>query len=240
MNRKSRMIPSITTAQMVEVDRLMINKYGIDLIQMMENAGRSLAEQARRLMNSAAPNTKILVLCGMGNNGGGGMVAARHLHVWGSSVTVVLVGHKNYLKEVPQHQWNILQSLDMRVVENPASMPKDFMLIIDAMIGYSLQGDPRGTVKKWIYWTNTQGVPILALDTPSGLDTTTGIPGEPCIQASATLTLALPKQGLLTPQASRYVGDLYLADIGVPPELYRFMDLDVPGLFKNECILRIT
>ncbi|MGQ9850748.1 MAG: NAD(P)H-hydrate epimerase, partial [Aggregatilineaceae bacterium] len=79
-------IPAITTAQMAEVDRLMIEEYGILLIQMMENAGRNLAEQARRMLGGDLTDRRIVVLCGAGNNGGGGMVAARHLHNRGARV----------------------------------------------------------------------------------------------------------------------------------------------------------
>ena len=85
-------LPAITTAQMTEVDRLMIEEYGILLIQMMENAGRNLAEQARRMMGGDLTGRHILVLCGAGNNGGGGMVAARHLVNRGAHVQVKLVG----------------------------------------------------------------------------------------------------------------------------------------------------
>ena len=82
--------------------------------------------------------------------------------------------------------------------------------------------------------------PILSLDTPSGLDTTSGTPGSPCIRATATLTLALPKTGLLTPEARAFVGDLYLADISVPPELYRRLGLDIGPLFADDTLIRVS
>lgn len=84
------------------------------------------------------------------------------------------------------------------------------------------------------------GWPILALDTPSGLDTTSGSPGAPCIAATATLTLALPKAGLLTEATRPYVGDLFLADIGVPPELYGQLNLAVEPLFADDTIIRLN
>jgi NAD(P)H-hydrate epimerase len=113
-------------------------------------------------------------------------------------------------------------------------------LIIDALIGYGLSGDPRQPVAGWIDKANNSGNPILALDTPSGLDTTSGTPGNPCVRAAATLTLALPKSGLLTTQAAEYVGDLYLADISVPRELYQHIGVDVPNLFKSDSIIRVN
>lgn len=230
-------LPAITTAQMAEVDRLMIEEYGILLIQMMENAGRNLAEQARRMVGGDLTGRHILVLCGAGNNGGGGMVAARHLSNRGAYVQAKLVGDSAQLKDIPAHQWRILKTLGITDDVNPTLDAAD--LIIDAMIGYGLTGNPRGQVAEWIARVNTALCPVLALDTPSGLDTTTGIPGNPCIKAKATLTLALPKVGLLTPEAIPFVGELYLADISVPPSLYRRLDIRVPPLFAADTLLRI-
>jgi NAD(P)H-hydrate epimerase len=112
-------------------------------------------------------------------------------------------------------------------------------LVIDAMIGYGLTGDPRGHIADWIQHVNDAGRPVLALDAPSGLDTTTGFPGNPCIRATATMTLALPKTGLMTPEAYKYVGDLYLADISVPPQLYSKLGIEVPPIFIYDSIIKI-
>lgn len=233
-------IPSLTTAQMAEVDRLMIEEYGTRsvLIQMMENAGRNLAEQARRMLNGNLSGRKIAVLCGAGNNGGGGMVATRHLHNRGANVQVKFVGDPARLKDVPAHQWRILQAMELAKNDDPDLAQAD--LIIDALIGYGLSGDPRKATAEWIVQANVSGRPILALDTPSGLDATTGIPGSPCIRAKSTLTLALPKTGLLAPAAQPFVGDLYLADISVPPELYCRLGLEVGPLFAEDTIIRVN
>jgi NAD(P)H-hydrate epimerase len=110
-------------------------------------------------------------------------------------------------------------------------------LILDAMLGYGSRGDPRSPVKDWIIRANASGVPILSLDSPSGLDTTTGKPGQPCIRAKATMTLALPKTGLFAAEAGNYVGKIYLADIGVPPELYQRIGLEFEPLFSEGSIL---
>src|SRR5574341_1791069 len=231
-------LPALTAAQMAEVDRLMMEEYGILLIQMMENAGRSLAEMARRMLNGQLVGRKIAVLSGAGNNGGGGMVAARHLHNRGADVRVKFVGTPERLKDIPAHQWRILQTMGLANNDDPDLARAD--VILDAHVGYGLTGDPRGTMAEWIERANAAGCLILALDTPSGLDATTGIPGHPCIRAAATLTLALPKTGLLTPAARAFVGDLYLADISVPPELYRRLGLDVGPLFADDTIIRIN
>lgn len=231
-------IPALTTDQMIEVDRLMIEEYGITLLQMMENAGRNLAEQARRVLGDLN-GRRIVVMCGTGNNGGGGMVAARHLHNRGAQVQVKLVGDRDGLKEVPAHQYRILQVLGLCQNNNPDLAQAD--LIIDALIGYGLSGNLHDPIAPWIERANQSTRPILALDAPSGLDTSTGTAGVPCIVATVTLTLALPKWGLLTPAAQVVVGELYVADIGVPPELYAEPSLGIPvgAIFAADSIVRM-
>ena len=228
----------IATAEIIrELDRKTIQEVGIPGAVLMENAGRGLAELAQRLLGGQVEGRSIAVLCGAGNNGGGGLVAARHLHNWGAEVSVKLPFDPERLKDIPAHQWQILAGMSLTIISEPELEIAD--LIIDALIGYGLTGDPRQPVAGWIDRANSSGRPILALDAPSGLDTTSGVPGKPCIQAAATLTLALPKTGLMTPQAKPYVGDLYLADISVPPELYLHLGIEVPNLFATDRILKI-
>jgi len=100
-------------------------------------------------------------------------------------------------------------------------------------------GAPHGETAILIRWANEQDAPTLSLDTPSGLDTTSGQARPPTTRAAATLMLALPKTGLLTPQAAPYVGELYLADISVPPGLYAAMGISAPPLFVKTDIIRV-
>ena len=230
--------PAITTAQMRRVDQLMVEAYGISLLQMMENAGRNLADLARRLLSGSVADRHIVILCGAGNNGGGGMVAARHLHNWGARVQVQLAADPGRLKDVPAHQWRTVRVLGLDARVTPDLEQAD--LIVDALIGYGLTGDPRPDVAQWISRANAAGRTILALDTPSGLDVTTGNPGRPCMRARATMTLALPKTGLLAAKALPLVGQLYLADIGVPPELYQQMGLTVAAMFATEAVITVA
>ena len=167
-------VPFITTQQMIEVDRLMIEEYSILLIQMMENAGRNLAELSRRMLGGDVRSKRIAVLCGAGNNGGGGMVAARHLQNWGADIMLKILVPKEQLKNTPAHQFHILEEIGISEKETINLNKID--LVIDAMIGYGLTGDPRGTFADWIRHVNKASSPVLALDTPSGLNTTTGNP----------------------------------------------------------------
>ncbi len=217
----------------------MIEDYHIELIQMMENAGRALAELSRRWLDGIAQEKRVIVLCGTGNNGGGGMTAARRLHNWGVNVLVALTKSADELHGVPAHQLDILKRMNIPILESASLLSSTFDLILDAVIGYGLSGPPRDAAADLIRWANAQGAPILALDTPSSLDLTSGQVYDPAIRATATLTLALPKQGLLSPQAKPFVGELYLADIGVPPELYAKMGVVVPPLFVESDIIRL-
>ncbi len=227
---------------MREVDRLMIEEYGIELIQMMENAGRNLAAAGRDLFLAGNPvGRRVAVLCGTGGNGGGGLVAARRLINWGAEVTLWLTKEPDEYAGVPGHQLGILQKLDadIRVADGVPALEAD--LILDAIIGYNLSGPPRGSAANLIKAANAADAPVLALDAPSGVDTTTGQVHEPAIRAAATLTLALPKAGLQTDNARPHVGDLYLADIGVPPGLYAgpSLGLDVGPIFATREIIRV-
>ena len=163
------------------------------------------------------------------------MVAARHLHNRGADVHVIRLAGE--LKTVPAKQWDILENMGLR--NEPYFDLAEADIILDALIGYGLNGDPRPDVAVWIEKANAAGRPILALDTPSGLDTTSGTAGRPTVRADATMTLALPKVGLMSASARPYVGSLYLADISVPPELYRKIGLEVRNFFEQDTIIKL-
>ena len=143
---------------------------------------------------------------------------------------------------VPAHQLDILQRMGIPVADAPA-LPagEPPHLIVDGIIGYSLQGAPRGAAGAMVRWANATPAPVLALDVPSGIDTTTGQVHDPAVTATATMTLALPKIGLLAPAVAPQVGELYLADISVPPALYARppLNLQVGPLFATGEIIRL-
>lgn len=235
----------ITVAQMVRIDQLMTEEYGIGLLQMMENAGRSLGELVRRLLSGNARGRKIVILVGKGNNGGGGMVAARHLANAGADVRLALSAPPSELGSVPEHQYNILAK--MRLEGTGRATPPDDLadllmnadMVIDALVGYSLHGAPREPVASFIRAANKSTAPLVALDVPSGLDGDTGVAHRPCIEALVTLTLAWPKAGLLLPAARPYVGDLYLTDISVPAAAYWAVGAEPGPLFSGGPIVKV-
>ena len=237
-------VPRLTTVQMIEVDRLMMEDYHIELIQMMENAGRCLAILAvRRFLKKKLKHKRVVVLAGTGGNGGGAMVCARRLYNWGAKVSVYLTDEDKKMTPIPLHQLNILRRMGVEIKKGDElkdTEPAD--LIIDGVIGYSVKGDPYGLPKLMIEWANKQAGPVLSLDTPSGLDLTTGLVHQPTVRAAATLTLALPKHGLFDLKAVEFRGELYLGDISVPTELYLEPGLNIKlskKLFAQSDVIKI-
>ena len=209
----------------------------------MPYAGRHLAQVARsRFLEGDPKSRRVLVVAGSGGNGGGGLACARRLHNWGAQVSVWLSSEPSRMADVPRHQLAILERMGVpfHVATSDTTLPPAD-LIIDALIGYSLQGSPKGGTAQLIRAANEHQAPVLSLDLPSGVEATAGTVYTPTIRAAATLTLALPKQGLRAPQAKPFVGELYLGDIGVPPELYSspHLGIRVGPLFATDDILRL-
>jgi NAD(P)H-hydrate epimerase len=221
-------VPAVTTSQMRELDRIAMQETGPNLFQMMENAGRNLAEMALERLGRDWQKVRVVVLAGTGGNGGGGITAARHLANRGTRVELCLAV-PDKLSEVTAWQQKIFQSTSGKEVEFRNLDASPVHLILDALIGYSLQSAPQGMFAELIRWANGTRASIISLDVPSGLDSTTGAtPGE-CIQPTWTMTLALPKLGL----ARANVGELVLADIGIPEETYRRTGVSYISPFGN-------
>ena len=216
-----------------------MTRYGIDLLIMMENSGRSLALVAKHMLRNRVEGKRIGCLIGKGNNGGGGLVAARHLHNWGATVKCILALPAEKMKEAPARQLRILENIGVEVELWKGTVDlEEYDLLVDALIGYNLKGDPEPPLSDIISASNVSRTPILALDLPSGLDATTGQPYNPCIVATSTLTLMLPKRGLIARNARRFVGRLYLADISAPLSLYQKLGAKKP-LFRGNSIIRL-
>jgi NAD(P)H-hydrate epimerase len=145
------------------------------------------------------------------------------------------------MSPVPRLQLDILSKLDHVSVLEAGTYPTLADAVLDGLIGYSLSGSPKGIAADLIHWANGQPAPILSLDVPSGFDATRGIIRNPAIQATATLTIALPKICQSSPDLAAHMGDLYCIDIGVPPSLYARLDppLIIPPMFGASDIIRV-
>ncbi|MEL7344208.1 MAG: NAD(P)H-hydrate epimerase [Pseudomonadota bacterium] len=226
-------VPEVTVAQMVEIDRLMVDDVGISLIQMMENAGRGLATLARARLGGIVAGCRVQVLAGSGGNGGGAIAAARRLVTWGATVELGLTREP---QGVPGAQLEILRRIADVVMIEPGDVG-GADLILDGLIGYSLDGAPRGRALAFIEAANASATGGVALDVPSGLGG-----GGAVMKADTTLALALPKAGSKDPANGDQVGALFVGDISVPPALYGRLSppVDVPSdLFEEFDIARV-
>ena len=234
---------AITADQMRLVDELAVNKYNILLEEMMELAGYHLTELAYTIMEKSLKNKTIVVLAGKGNNGGGGLVAARHLHNRGADVRIILSTGTG-LKTAVEDRLKTLKELKLPILhhkreDDSCKLLREAHLIIDALIGYGLKSDPKYPASQLIDHVNDSGSIVLSLDVPTGIDSTKGNIYNKCIRADHTMTLALPKQGLLKENAKSHIGSLYLADIGIPGALYKELGLDIENIFQHGSIIKL-
>ncbi len=225
-------VPAVTAAQMREIDRIAIQETGPNLFQMMENAGRNLAEFSIERLGDSWREESIVVVAGPGGNGGGGLCAARHLANRGGTVAVVLIS-PDRLREVTAWQNKVFRETSGTLAAITALPSLRPSLILDAILGYSLSDAPRGNAREAIEWANSTAAIVLSLDLPSGLHATEGTAPGVVMRAEATVTLALPKTGLHSPET----GELFLADIGIPAGAYARAGIDVPVLFDHRSIL---
>ncbi len=232
---EGELVPSVTTEQMREVDRIAVEEFGLGILQMMENAGRTLAEHALEMLGRT--HGEIAILAGAGGNGGGGLCCARHLHNRGVPVAVVLDREGTTLTGAARNQLQILQAAGIQSA--PPNQAGELLsrarFVVDALLGYGLAATPRGRTADLIDLCNRHTARVLSLDVPSGLDATTGEAPGPVIHPERTVTLALPKTGL-----HRVPGELYLADIGIPPEVFRRLGLSFRSPFAHRAWVRLV
>jgi len=206
----------LTSRQVAEVDRLAQERFGISVDWLMEAAGWQVA---RFCTGWTA------VVCGVGNNAGDGLAAARHLHRWGRLASVSCVD-ADKLKGAAARERDALASLGIEIFSELQLDGAES--VVDAVFGTGLSRKPEGTFAAWIEAVNDSGLPVIAIDVPSGLDADTGDAYSPCVRANTTVTLGLAKPGLLKGDGPAMAGHVWLADIGVPLEAYAAVGIDVP------------
>jgi len=229
------LVPGVTEDQMREVDRIAVEDFGLGILQMMENAGRSLALNVIDMLGSSTG--EVTVLAGSGGNGGGGICCVRHLSNHGFKVHLVLDRDPQQLGGSTRYQFNILHEAGLRPEEpnNAGKLIQRAQVVVDALIGYSLKGSPKGRTAELISLCNENATNVLSLDLPSGMNATTGETPGVVVYPTRTLTLALPKIGL-----HQVDGDLYLADIGIPPEVYQSLGISFEPFFNGRYWIRLN
>jgi ADP-dependent NAD(P)H-hydrate dehydratase / NAD(P)H-hydrate epimerase len=209
---------------------------GVPGQRLMEHAGAAVAAAAKALAEATGRAGKgaVLILCGPGNNGGDGFVAARYLAQHGSDVAVVLVASTSR-PSTPDaaRNWDRLVNAS-RVTRIHAGVPRDLAvlrqdsdkasIVIDALLGTGVQGALREPIRaavEIIRQARVAGVPVLAVDTPTALDLTSGDPSEPVVTADLTVTFHRPKTGLMSRRGAAFAGKVLVAPIGIPLEADR-------------------
>ena len=209
------MPPTLTRDQVRRVDELAVSRYHIRSLILMENAGRNATAIIDRVYG---PNGRAFIVCGPGNNGGDGLVIARHLHSVGWTVRVHLAADGDRLAPDTRTNFEIVSAMGMETDATLDSAADE--IVVDALLGTGFAGTVRQDAAALIERINA--VPkraAVAVDVPSGLDCDTGLPGGVAVRADLTITFVAAKPGLLQPLAANWVGKLEVADIGAPPEL---------------------
>jgi NAD(P)H-hydrate epimerase len=208
-------------------------RLGTPALALMEQAGAAVAAAARAMLRTfeRPAGAPLLVLAGSGNNGGDALVAARHLASAGLRCVVVLVGSAEQpASDEARRNWRRLEGLASverihgATAHDVALLTSGIQrvgLVIDGLLGTGVRGalrEPVSSAVELCRRARRQGVPVLAIDTPTALDLSSGTPSEPVVTADVTVTFHRPKEGLLTRTGRRFAGRVLVAPIGIPAE----------------------
>ncbi|HEX7320543.1 MAG TPA: NAD(P)H-hydrate dehydratase [bacterium] len=231
----------LTTKEMQKIDGWAKKALGIAGAVLMENAGRGCTEVLKEYFRLRG--LKVLIVCGQGNNGGDGLVMARHLTNAGSRVEVLLLGKGREFKGEALINYRTAKAASISIREISSvrvarRLCNDFKpdCIVDAIFGTGFRGAPKGIFLDVIELINTCGGFVFSVDIPSGIDGNTGGCEKACVHADATATMCLPKRGNFLYPGRGFAGDLHVVDIGIP---YSMIDPGYPRVAGHEDIFKI-
>ena len=218
----------LTAEDVREIDRRCAQEFGIPTLLLMESAGRAVATAAADM---AASDLAVAVVCGTGNNGGDGFVAARYLLNRGLPVQLFLVGRLDKMRADSAAAVNLAilrrmdvvthHILDASEAPNLTAQLQRAVVIVDALLGIGLSTPMRPLQRAVVDAINAAKRPVVAVDIPSGLHADNGAPLPIAVKAHTTVTFVAPKKGLLTEKGRSFVGKIVVADIGVPRSLLK-------------------
>ena len=221
-------LPALTSSQVKELDRLASERFGVEIDWLMEAAGWQIARFCDR---------PTAVVCGVGNNGGDGLAAARHLFRWGrltgvSCLDQARLGTEARLELEALHRCGVRISDELHL--------DGAEIVVDSLLGTGLNRPPAGRFAEWIIAINNSDKRVVAVDVPSGLDADSGVAYAPCVHADATVTFSLPKQGLLIADGPRLAGEVWVADVGMPLAAFAALGIAFRGeLFRSGVLQRL-
>ncbi len=237
------MIKVVTAAEMREKDRFTIEEIGVPGVVLMENAGIATFRIIQQELETIK-DPVVYVMCGKGNNGGDGFVIARHLWNEGIYVRVICIADESSITGDSRINYDVLQNMNVpmdlvKSIDDLAELenePPD--LLVDALLGTGINGPVRGFAGEVIDFINKNlDTKIVSVDIPSGLNASSGdVPGK-AIRANITVTMALPKYCHVLYPARNYVGEFYVADIGIPPFVLHDSDVNVEMLEGSDVVL---
>jgi NAD(P)H-hydrate epimerase len=218
----------VTARQAQRLDNIAIKSNGIPGLILMERAGCSVANEIINYglyLKRKGKRANVACFCGKGNNGGDGMVCARYLQWEGVHVKVCIIGEKSSLKHDAAIQLAILEYMRMPIYEiidrqnlRQLKTMLNANIIVDAIFGIGFSGRPSGIYQDAIDFINRQSAYIVSIDSPSGLDATTGRASGCCIKAGTTITIGFAKKGFYKNDGPRYTGKIKVVDIGLSKE----------------------
>ena len=219
-------MPSLSRDEVRAIDRCAIETIGVAGEVLMENAGRQGADAVERLLGGAAAGRSVAIVAGAGNNGGDGLVMARHLALRGARVVTFLVARPEKLTGEAATNYHVACKLGLEIrqlagdeLAGLAGELAKFDAVVDAVGGTGIRGPLRGDSAVAVEQINAAARPVVAVDIPTGMDCDTGEAPAPTVRAAMTVTFVARKKGFDAPGADAYTGEVRVADIGIPAEV---------------------
>ncbi len=222
----------LSVAQIRQVDTVAVRDFGMNSLVLMENAGRGCADFIDARLNRSSG---IVVLCGPGNNGGDGLVIARHLHAMGHQISLWMIAERGKLSQDADANLRIVEHTKIRIswIGERLTTPEleqawtqlrsdcgSNLVVVDALLGTGATGQPRALMADVLRLVNAASLQRIAIDIPTGLDAETGKPSDTTFQADITLTFVAKKPGFAESCAATFLGEVRVLPIGVPPEVF--------------------
>lgn len=199
----------VGSSEMKALDAFTIQEKGVPSLVLMERAAMAVKEELEKNFDP----DRVLVVCGSGNNGGDGIALARLLHLAGVRAEILMAGKKESFTEETGIQWKIAENYGVPVVKNPVL--SEYTTIVDAVFGVGLSRQIQGHYRELLGRLEASGIPVLAVDIPSGIHGSTGQVMGTALHARQTVTFAFPKKGILLYPGAQYAGKVTVKDVGI-------------------------